>query len=161
MMRPMYESERDRINEDRIARRIEKAWSMELKKMPVSYKLDFAAIRDKVIVGWLEVKRRKIRREWRSVMLSVSKWKAGCVLSSSTGVGWAFVVENSLDGKLWWCDCSDMMEEEEPLRIEWGGRTRSTRDSADVEPVIHIPTKLFKQVDAFTDDDLVSAGFVV
>ena len=55
-MRPMYESDRDRINEDRIARRIEKAWRLELKKLPVSYKLDFAAVRDNVIVGWIEVK---------------------------------------------------------------------------------------------------------
>ncbi len=160
-MRPMYESDRDRINEDRIARRIEKAWRLELKKMPVSYKLDFAAVRDNVIVGWIEVKRRRILPKWRTVMLSISKWREGCILSSSTGIGWAFVVENSVDGKLWWCDCSDMMEDEDSFQIEWGGRTKSTRDRADVEPVIHIPTKLFKQVDNFTDDDLLSAGFVV
>ena len=160
-MRPFYESERDRINEQRIARRIEKAWRLDLHKMPVSYRLDFAAVRDGVIVGWIEVKRRRIRREWGSVMLAVSKWREGCILSSSTGGGWAFVVENSEDGKLWWCDCSDMMEEEESLRIEWGGRTKATRDAGDVEPVIHIPTRRFKQVDGFTDDDLVSAGFVV
>ena len=160
-MRPFYESDKDRISKQRIARRVEKAWRLDLQSMPSLYNLDFAAVRDKVIVGWVEVKRRRIRREWRTIVLPVSKWQEGCVLSSSTGVGWAFVVENSEDGKLWWCDCSDMMEEETPLRIEWKARARSNECGDVDQPVIHIPTRLFKQVDNFTDDDLVSAGFVV
>lgn len=32
------------------------------------------------------------------------------------------------------------------IHMEWGGRTFDTRDNFDVEPVVHIPMTLFKEV---------------
>lgn len=161
MARMLYESNEDRHNESAIAKRIERAWRVELKKLPMSYAVDYAVTRDNQVVGWVEVKRRNIAPSWKSIIMSVRKWRDGCILASTTGFGWAFVVENARDGKLWWFDCSDVMDEDIDLTVEWGGRTKKTRDSGDIEPVIHLPTKMFKQVDGYTGEDLLSAGFVV
>ena len=161
MKRPQYESGTDRYHEAMMARRIEAAWGVTLEKLPKSYALDFAAIRDGSIVGWIEVKRRALRPEYDTIMLSVGKWRAGHSLAMTTSIGWVFVVEDRESGMLWWVDCSAFMEQGVEVDVEWGGRTAATRDSADIEPVVHLPRDTFKRLDNFTSSDLAAAGFIV
>jgi hypothetical protein len=61
MARPMYETQADRNNEQRVADLLaEKGYT--LVKLPLQYKLDFAIIEDELdkVVGFAELKARTV-----------------------------------------------------------------------------------------------------
>ena len=59
-MRPKYERPRDLTNEQRVAARMAER-GIELRKLPISYRLDFAMFRDGKLRGFAETKARNNR----------------------------------------------------------------------------------------------------
>jgi len=143
MARKMYESADTLSHEQRCFRIIEKNWECKVSKIPISYAVDVAAEREGRIVAWIEFKGRKIKlRQYPDIMLSVLKYNHGKQLSKSTGVPFFFVVA-FIDG-LYYVRLDDI--DPNSLGMKVGGRTKQTRDSADIEPVIHIDNGLFKRL---------------
>jgi len=69
-----YETKADRVEEDAIADLVCKAWSCSAVKLPVAYHLDRALLRQKEVMAWAEIKRRKrALRQYDSVFLSMQK----------------------------------------------------------------------------------------
>ena len=141
MSRPFYEDSGDRANESAAMRQACSVWGLDFHKLPISYRLDYALTSNDVIKGFAEVKCRRF--EWDTypdVMVSVSKVQAAKSLYAATNQGSIFLVR--ANERLFWTS----LHETGDSRIVFGGRTTQTRDSADVEPVVHIPCKNFREI---------------
>ena len=117
---------------------IESHFGVRLKKLPISYHIDALMEKDARGCGWIEVKRRNCTfDQYPDIMLSVLKLNAGLSLVNATGLPFFFAVKfNDASGLYQWSPSHI-------LDIRNGGRTVQTRDSADIEPVVHIPMSLF------------------
>ena len=141
MARPTYENDKTLANEVEAAKRIESRWKCTLNKLPRSYEVDFAASRPGCgIVSWIEYKRRDmIWGDYPDIMLAVRKVEALHRLARIVGSSF-FVVEDRtgeirfarIDGQHW------------DGFVEFGGRTRQTRDSGDIEPIVKIMLARFR-----------------
>jgi hypothetical protein len=124
-----------------IANQIETAWGCTLKKQPISYRIDFAGVRNNEIRCWVEVKSRDCEStRYPTLMLSVNKWVSGLNLARITGLPFVLAVGFADCIKYLRCNPNEIPQ----VAYKWGGRTRKPRDSADIEPVVHIPLKFFK-----------------
>ena len=143
-MRQLYESEGDLAEEDKIITDLCVAWDCVYHKLPISYRLDFLLeTKDQHPLGFVECKRRNIHwNQYPDIMISLSKLVAATSMKTSTGLTTNFVVKTN--DALMWCRLNDAAGRGDWIRM--GGRTVNTRDSADIEPVIHIPTGEFSEV---------------
>ena len=141
MSRPLYETSANLSNEQSVAGLIEKRWNVKLQKLPISYKVDFCAVRGKEVVAWMEIKcRNHPAGQYPTLMLSVLKWQAGIQLHQSTSAP-LFLVARFACGTILYAEA--ILTD---VEVEYGGRTAQTRDSADVEPVVMIPVKAMKEI---------------
>lgn len=94
MARPMYETQFDRNNEQRVAELLaEKGYT--LVKLPLQYKLDFAIIEDELdkVVGFAELKARTVEmNKYPTAMISLAKVVKAHDISSCTNLPSYFIV---------------------------------------------------------------------
>ena len=143
MIRPVYETEKDRKMEQAIINELSDAWKIFYQKLPIKHRLDFALLDDKkAVIAWAEVKRRdNDSTTYDTYMLSLDKYMSGMKLFKLTGLPFYMVVKFS-DG-LYYCEVSLLSYAQ--LNISFGGRT-DRGDSQDVEPCIYFDSNLFKKV---------------
>jgi len=135
-MRQRYETDADLSNESDIIDAACVTWQCQAIKLPISYRLDFALLRDEQVVAFAEVKRRNVlHNTYPTAFISLSKIMAArlmrplpsfWVVAWDDGVG--YVRLDNHDGV-----------------ITMGGR-RDRHDSADIEPMAHFKTELFKKL---------------
>ncbi len=139
MNRPMYETSESLKNESEVASRISSAWNTKLNKLPIKYRVDYAAERNGKIVAWIEVKTRKYNmNDFDSFMLSLDKYNASVQLGSITNLPVTLVVRWS--DKIGYADllhCRGV--------IKMGGR-KDRGDPQDVEPAVYIPIDDFREL---------------
>lgn len=139
-MRPIYENDSDRTAESKIGEAIEMAWCCSIKKLPISYRLDFALFRNLKMVGMAEIKVRKVQRShYPTYFISSSKWMAGKQMSLHLKIPFLIVIGYH-DGIFWF-----KASEVEPCKVEWGGRS-DRGDSQDMEPMAHFETSIMKML---------------
>ena len=143
-MRTTYETESDLASESSVASWIAVTLSAEVAKVPVSYGVDAMLSRDGQLIAWLEIKCRHGMRwgQYPDVMISVLKLRAAAGLKASTGADTIFVVADET-GEI----RATNLCKTQTSWIRFGGRTAQTRDSADIEPVCHIPLARFHPVE--------------
>ena len=94
MSRPMYETQADRNNEQRVSELLaEKGYT--LVKLPLQYKLDFAIIEDELdkVVGFAELKARTVEmNKYPTAMISLAKVVKAHDISSCTNLPSYFIV---------------------------------------------------------------------
>lgn len=142
-MRKMYETDADLARETAVAERLERLWGWTMKKLPISYKADYLAIgqhpfRTNQSIGraWVEVRCRNHTADtYPSVFISLQKVSYVAELMRVTDLPFYFVVA--------WQDRVGVAELRPPFDVDWAGRN-DLRDSADVEPIIHVPIADFK-----------------
>lgn len=112
---------------------------MDLQKLPISYGVDFFCMHNDCPV-WIEFKRRSHPfGRYPDVMLSALKWWKAVSLARETMGTFIFAVGfDDLVGITSWNSDNQWVPE-----IRYGGRTKNTRDQADVEPVVHISIDRF------------------
>ena len=138
MSRTQYESEEDRENERKITAYLLDAWGFELRKLPKSYRADFAAMKGDEFKAIVETKRRYFKHgRFPDIIMSVQKFLYARDLAHFLGVPFIFVV--------WLDDGVYHASLHENYEVSFKGRTKNTRDSEDIEPVIHIPIEHFKK----------------
>lgn len=134
----MYENEQTLKGERETKEIIEKCWNVNLCKMPISYYIDYMGMRNNKPKMLVEIKNRNIRSDqYPDIMVSANKIMHGALASKFYKVPFVFVVKTS-DKVLY-----HMYDEYYQYDIRYGGRTLNTRDSADIEPVVHIPIEKF------------------
>lgn len=132
-MRPLYESEQDRENEDRVAKTLSNKFECTYFKLPIAYKADYAFLREEKVVGLVEVRCRNVTfAKYETIMLSVHKRMDCLALADALKVPALFAVQYQ-DGLY------TINLEEEPDFARVGGRSQ-LRDWQDVEIVFHYNT---------------------
>lgn len=143
MSRPLYETKDHLTVEQAVITFVSSCWSCEAHKMPISYKLDYMLTREKEAKAFVEIKSRNMKwGQFPTIFLSLSKVQAAHDLTKTTGLTCFFVVH--ADPDVYWIDLNDLIGRGD--LITFGGRTRNTRDSADVEPVFNIPVDMFRRL---------------
>jgi len=141
-LRPIYENSVTLQDEANIQSLLERRFRVALHKMPISYQIDWLACRDDQAVAVIEYKRRHVKSsDYKTLVLSLKKWNAGLDYIRKNGLSFMFVAE--WQDQIGWLSISDPAEVQH-FKIAYGGRTAKTRDSADVEPVVHIPVAAFR-----------------
>lgn len=136
-MRPIYETSYDLDKENSFITDISKRWKITFYKLPISYKFDYML--GNPCKGFMETKIRNIRiNDYPDIMLSMSKYERGLQLLRYGKVYFAVRLKDA--------DYYYEFKSEKSMSIMWGGRTKNTRDSADIEPVIHIPCNEFIKI---------------
>lgn len=144
-MRPMYENDLSLKDEKRIQPLLEASWGVSLHKMPVSYRLDWIATRNGAATAVVEYKRRFVEKnQYDTIFLSLGKWNAGMDFVLKNNLAFVFVAEWN-DGLGYLAVNKEF--DTSSFQIGFGGRTVQTRDSGDIEPVIHLPISLFKTLE--------------
>jgi hypothetical protein len=143
-LRPMYENDLTLKDEKRIQPLLEQKWNLSLHKMPVSYRIDWFATRNGEASAVIEYKRRFVESsQYETIFLSLGKWNAGMDFVIKNNLAFVFVAE--------WNDKIGYLAVTEPpkesFQIGFGGRTVQTRDSGDIEPVIHLPISKFTMME--------------
>jgi hypothetical protein len=144
MTRPRYETASDLARELTVAEGLSQAWDADLCKVPTSYGLDYIVFGAGKFIGWVEVKTRPtmVWGDYPDVMVSLSKIRSAFVWSLMFGKPVYFCVRDA-NGELRAASISTV----DPEWVKYGGRTRNTRDPADIEPVAHIPLDQFKPIE--------------
>ena len=87
--------------ERQLKSRVEKAWKIKMEKMPSTYSLDYAILRDGGVVSWAELKcRSHVFGTYDTYMISLKKWNA-CRQLHSTSHLKSFLIVGFLDGDYW------------------------------------------------------------
>jgi len=138
MISKKYETSKDLQNEESFISKMQKNYGLVLKKLPMSYSLDFLSFKDGEPYKFIEYKRRHFSYgKYDTVILSAIKYNNAIAMSTSLKLDTQFVVE--LDDGVYSTKIPLTS-----LDIRWGGRTKQYRDATDIEPVIHIPMDSFK-----------------
>ena len=140
MARPMYETTLDIGREASVAEVLASAWSCAIHKLPRLYACDFAAMRNKVVSAWLEIKVRNA--SYPTYLISLHKWIKGIELSEATGKPFLLVVSWPVNGER---VVMFHPVTREPIRVVLGGR-KDRNDPDDIEPMVEIPVSRFRRV---------------
>lgn len=155
-MRPLCESEIDRLKEADFLDAIATKRGCAYVKLPIHYKVDCMFLFKGLPYAWGELKCRAISlSDHPDIIVSKRKIEAGIRLRThlygERVVGWSKKRESYplkfvffvrlMDG-----DYYHVIKTLEDYRSSIGGRTVQTGDEFDVEPVIHIPTSDFKRL---------------
>ncbi len=136
---PLYATDADTASEDEVRKIIQTAWRCELFKMGKLCPIDFYAIRDGRLVGFLELKTRShASTDYPDVFLNLRKYLALILEEAALGCPALFVVRFT-DRCGWvrvshydWRGC-----------IVMGGTRRFVKSHTDREPVVKVPISDF------------------
>ena len=154
-MRPKYETQKDLDNEKDIAGFLEKQWDCEFIKLdPIKWKVDYL-IRDLTNEGkyaWCEIKRANINFGQYVFMISYKKIEAARALHKTSGHKFMLIF-NCNDAL-----CYHLWDFDKEYKFEYSGRTMTTRDMQDVEPVFRIDPRDCVIVDGFKEERSEEGG---
>ena len=138
----MHESEANLSNEQQVKNDLEEKFGVELKKLPISYRMDFMAFRDGKPSSVVEVKCRKTASSttYPWFMLALGKWNAGIDYTIKNNLPFYLVGKYS-DGIFFYrYNSSDSVD------IKWFNGRKDRNDPDDKEPCVYIPMELFKKL---------------
>lgn len=145
MARPFYETEQDRINEENARIRMAVAFNLHIKKVPISYGFDFAVFDLKgALLGCIEYKRRNLTfvEGKTKISLSVLKYMAmKRFIKIQIGLKAKLIIE--CNNGFYSADILDQGN----YFFSWGGRVKTQRDAADMEPMVFFDPSCFKKLE--------------
>lgn len=140
-MRKTFETERDRRAERSAIDEYAIHFRAKAEKLPRSYRLDFALVREQQIVAFVEFKRRYFSSSaFPSLMVTLSKYEAMIRISEASSVPSVLLCE--LDDALLSVRVERSLSSVPGFKLVWGGR-KKMRDDQDREPQVLIPIERF------------------
>ena len=138
-MRPLYETQQDRDNEQSMAHLIEGQFDCSLTKMPIKLSLDYMATRNGSAVAFIEARQRKTpMQQYPTYMISLYKAMMASTLTEATGLPCFLAVQ--------WSDVAGICRlPSESMDIRIGGTTRRG-DPQDIEPMAYFDVASFKVI---------------
>ena len=134
--RPIYQTQDDLVKEQEVADRIEVKLGKKIHKMGGNLnEIDRCVVGDNnIIEAVLEIKVRDINyKQFPTVFISSHKILAGMPYVKYCDI--PFYIAFSFNGDIHMYNVT----EPEKYEYKWGGRTKQTRDSRDIEIMAHIP----------------------
>lgn len=149
-MRPTYESEEDRKNEEEIIKSILSVNrdGLSYRKMPMSYKLDYAITEGEgsfpKVIAFVEIKdKRSFKPHYKSIICSTAKWQSMVLTYFATGVPCWYAVRIPCGG------IGMIRASAGEFEARYGGRT-DRDDPDDQHPCLLLPVEMFdKPTDIF------------
>lgn len=139
-MRKRYENPASLAAEQEVAQVLEDRWKCKLAKMPIAYHIDWMAIRQDKPVAFMELKcRTNPRQQYPTFMLSLAKWQHGIQMADIANI--PFIVSVRWTDGLFYLP----VDNDTPFDLGYGGR-KDRGDWQDMEPVVYVPTNIFKEV---------------
>lgn len=142
--RPMYEKPESLAHELATANMVASTWGCEAVKLPIKYGLDYAFVKAKTIVAFVEFKSRNYTmdafKSFGGYGLSMHKWNAAKSICKSSGKPFCLIVETS-DNKIWYAEYFKF----EIMPTVIGGRN-DRGDKQDIEPWVLINTYKFNEI---------------
>ena len=143
MSRPLYESQTDRDNEQRLAELIQSKHNCVLHKMPIKLSLDYMATRDGRAVAFFEMRQRKNKMNaYPTYMISLYKVMMANNLTLTTGLPCFLAVQ--------WSDAAgvcNLPQEYDEQYVQMGGSTQRG-DPQDIEPMVYFAMDKFMSLGA-------------
>jgi len=138
-MRPLYETQQDRDNEQALSSIIQRQFNCQLTKMPIKLSLDFMATRDGSAVAFIEARQRKTKMlQYPTYMISLYKAMMANTLTQATGLPCFLAVQ--------WSDAAGICKlPAKDMDIQTGGTMRRG-DPQDIEPVAYFDVASFKVI---------------
>ena len=138
-MRPLYETQQDRDNEQSLSSIIQRQFNCQLTKMPIKLSLDFMATRDGSAVAFIEARQRKTKMlQYPTYMISLYKVMMANTLTQATGLPCFLAVQ--------WSDAAGICKlPAKDMDIQAGGTMRRG-DPQDIEPVAYFDVASFKVI---------------
>ena len=135
--RPIYQTTRDLVNENKVKAIIEPKWRCELKKLPFAYHIDWMALRNNSPLAFIEIKWRENLpiNKYPEYMMSLNKWMKGKEYTNETKVPFILIVQ-FMEGAYY------VKQDNLEVRYGFGGRF-DRGDAQDVEPMVFIPIGAF------------------
>ena len=141
MSRKVFETQDDRKNESDIADLVADKWRVEMQKLPMSQRLDFAMLRKGKVAALCEIKKRSFTwNDYPDVILSASKVKYAKEMYEIYGVKSFFVVSDR-QNDIRYASIHDVNYE-----LQFGGRTKTPRDNQDSELIVGISIYDFERL---------------
>jgi hypothetical protein len=144
-VREQYENEQTLANEAKVMRNFAAARKLTYHKLPKSYEVDYLTFNEMgEPVSVVEVKCRNINHnDFPTFYIALRKFMKGFEYVQFFGhiQGWfAFTI------LVLWNDATGVYTFGDTTKIytDFSGRTVQTRDSADLEPMVHIPIDEFE-----------------
>ena len=136
-MRPLYETQQDRDNEQALSSIIEAEFNCQLTKMPIKLSLDFMATRDGSAVAFIEARQRKTPMlQYPTYMISLYKVLMASTLTQATGLPCFLAVQ--------WSDAAGICPlPSSDMDIRTGGTMRRG-DPQDIEPMAYFDVAQFR-----------------
>ena len=134
-MRPLYENAQTLKAEQGVAKQLEARWRCNLLKLPISYRADYMAIREKP-VAIIEIKCRN--RMYAKMFLSLHKFLEAKALATQLKV--PFLLVYGFPEGIYWGNVTHY-----PLEVQVGGRT-DRGDWQDTEPMQMFELEGFKRL---------------
>ena len=153
-MRPVYESEEDRKNEEEIIKTILSVNrdGLSYRKMPMSYKMDYAITEGEgnfpQVVAFVEVKdKRAFKPHYKNILCSTAKWQSMVMTYIATHVPCWYAVR--VGGGIGVIRAKPLLL----FEVRYGGRT-DRNDPEDQHPCVLIPVEKFKKpIDMFEKEE--------
>ena len=145
--RPVYEKPKDLTNADTVIEHVCAMWHWQAVKLKKFSPVDFALTDRDRIRGWAEIKcRTNESTRYPTYSVSLHKVMAGVHQANFTGLPY-YVVIGFTDG-VWYINAGRYVGYHDRLDVRIGGRT-DRNDPMDIEPMVHIPVKLLRRVEAW------------
>ena len=148
MPRPRYESKEDRDNEKRVGSFLGQLWNCEFVKLnEYKYVVDFLIKSGKEPHAFAELKCLNRQYDSYPFMISFTKILAAEELCSLGRI--PFILLFRCNDEL----CFHTWDFNRHYKLEWGGRTATTRDKEDVELVFRIPIEDCKTIRSYRKNE--------
>ena len=155
-MRPTYESDEDRKNEEEIITSILSVNrdGLSYRKMPMSYRMDYSITEGDgsfpKVIAFVEVKdKRSFKPQYKNILCSTAKWQSMVMTYVSTSVPCWYAVRISCGG----IGVIQAGARHHPFEVRYGGRT-DRGDPEDQHPCVLIPVEKFrKPINIFEEEE--------
>jgi hypothetical protein len=142
--RPMYETPESLAREIATANKVASTWGCDAIKLPIRYGLDYAFVKGKTIVAFVELKSVNYTMDdfklFGGFGMGLHKWLSAKAICESSGKPFCLIVETS-DNKIWYVEYSKF----EIMPTVLGGR-HDRNDRQDIDPWVIINTYNFNEI---------------
>lgn len=138
----MYETAKDRLNEERLIKAIEQAFNFKITSLPSKYNLDAIAWSDGEAKCFFEFKCRTIpSTKHQTAVVNLHKAIAANNLAQTTGLKCWLVCE--------WTDMVGVIDFASPFEIGVVGARTDRNDPRDADLFAHYPISRFRNLKLF------------
>lgn len=133
----IYETSDDRLREQQVADAVEKAWELQLLRLPrLSEAGDYIAVVEGKVFALVEIKRRNVDHDHYGTYMIATR-KINLLLDTANSLRLEAVVVVEFTDGTYWVNAHELSR----MPTRQGGRYDRPEENTSVEPTYHLPHK--------------------